>query len=140
MNLLGPMKYGERFAAFTTWKVRWACEEVTVDDRVRAASPDVEVTIELTLPVLVTAVDATAATRWSLFVESLDDHERAHAAIGVAAGHATLEALTTAAPESSASSLRRSLRATTREVLIAHRAMDRRLDEQTDSTARSEHG
>lgn len=92
--ILGPMRGGVRFAAFTDWEVVY---------RVRAGAPppSVEVRAVVRLPDLVAPLSATADLReaFARYVDALRRHEGGHVAIAESAGHAVREALS-ALPES----------------------------------------
>lgn len=118
LSILGPLRDGARYAAFTDW---------TVTYRVRPARHiHVTASAVVHLPLLRAPRSAPRALveRWNLYVEALRRHEMGHVAIARAAARAVHAALAALPPDAPPPLVAASASAALAELRAAERAYD----------------
>lgn len=136
--MLGPVRGGRRFGAYTDWQVHWAYQRVSEGDRWRAADVTVTVTLCTTLPRWRRSapVDAALARAWDDYSSALEAHEAGHAALAESAAQALYEGLCGLSPEPSREALDARATATAHAVVEAHRRREADYDRDTEHGAR----
>lgn len=136
--MLGPVRGGRRFSAYTDWQVHWAYQRVSEGDLWRATDVTVTVTLRTTLPRWhpCATADAALARAWSEYVSALEVHEAGHAALAEAAAQALCEGLCGLSPEPSREALDARATATAHAVVEEHRRREADYDRETEHGAR----
>jgi predicted secreted Zn-dependent protease len=134
MGLLGPIRGGVRYGAYTDWEVGWRLCPRAVEGGVVAADARVTVEVVVTLPRWQRPRSApeSLAQRWQRYLAALRRHEGGHVEIAEAAGRVVAERLAALAPAPSVAALELAARAAAE--LAAERL--RRVERDFDATSR----
>jgi predicted secreted Zn-dependent protease len=99
MALLGPVRGGVTYPAYTDWDIRWCYSARALGATqwvARAVEVDAEVTITLPSWHVPRRADGALVARWAAYLEALRAHEDGHAALARRAAHAVRAAMVSA--------------------------------------------
>lgn len=95
LALLGPVRRGQRYCAYTDWEVTWRYARAPSPLGHRILDARVEVSATVTFPRWQPPRSAPLGllTEWHEYAASVDQHEQGHVELAIDAGHRVLQAL-----------------------------------------------
>jgi predicted secreted Zn-dependent protease len=134
MELLGPIRAGRRYGAYTDWEVRWRLSPRRDGELFVAGGVDVVADAVVTLPSWRRPSSASErlAAAWRRYLGALRRHEQAHVEIAEAAARLVDERLGCLEGAPSLAALEQAARGVVADAVARMRRVEREYDQATD--------